>query len=130
MENILDKVDFDTFDVYSISISIYENDGYNDGKENEVDEYGQAMDAVSDLRRTIKASYPCENKKIIKSISPLEQKEDEEGTLCRDINMEYYLLVNKEEMEDFCTEELHDILEEEWYAGSAGCDITINDYKV
>ena len=129
METILDKVDFDKYSVYNIQINIQENDIFTDGKENEVDEYGQSLDVVSDLRRTVKYSHPCDNKKVIKSIMPQDQKEDSNGDVCRDIDLEYYLLVNKEEMEEFCTEELHDILEEEWHSGSTGCEIRINPYE-
>jgi len=129
MENILGKVDFDTHSVYAIQVNMQENDIFLDGKEKELDEHGQSMDVVSDLRRTLKYSYPFENKKIIKSIIPQDQKEDSNGNLCRDINLEYYLLVDKEDMEDFSIEELKDTLEEEWYAGSSVCDITITPYE-
>ena len=101
MENILGEVDFDTHSVYAIQVNMQENDIFLDGKEKELDEHGQSMDVVSDLRRTLKYSYPFENKKIIKSIIPQDQKEDSNGNLCRDINLEYYLLVDKEEMEDY-----------------------------
>lgn len=130
MENILDKVDFDTHSVFTIQVNMQENDIFPDGKENEVDEYGQSMDVVSDLRRTVKYSFPFESKKVIKSIFPQDEKEDSNGNLCRDINLEYYLLVDKEEMEDFSIEELHDTLEEEWHSGSSACEIMITPYEV
>ncbi|MBC8237276.1 MAG: hypothetical protein H8E76_03510 [Helicobacteraceae bacterium] len=130
MESILDKVDFDKYSVYNIQVNVHESDVFPGGKENEVDEYGQSMDVVSDLRRTVKYSHPFDNKKIIKSILPEDEKEDSNGDLCRDINLEYYLLVDKEEMEDFSIEVLHDTLEEEWHSGSSGCDIIISPYEV
>lgn len=129
MESILDEVDFDKYNVYNIEVSVQENDVFPDGKENEVDQYGQSMDVISDLRRTVKYSYPFESKKIIKSILPKDEKEDSNGNVCRDINLEYYLLVDKEEMEEFSTEVLHDTLEEEWHAASTGCQIRINPYE-
>ena len=129
MENILDKVDFDTHSVFTIQVNMQENDIFLDGKENEVDEYGHSMDAVSVLRRTVKYSFPFDNKKIIKSIIPQDEKENSHGNLCRDINLEYYLLVDKEEMENFSIEELKDTLEEAWYTGSSVCDIMITPYE-
>ena len=129
MENILDKVDFDTHSVFTIQVNMQENDIFLDGKENEVDEYGHSMDAVSVLRRTVKYSFPFDNKKIIKSIIPQDEKENSHGNLSRDINLEYYLLVDKEEMENFSIEELKDTLEEAWYTGSSVCDIMITPYE-
>ena len=129
MESILGEVDFEKYDVYNIQINVRESDTFDNTKEGQVDEHGQALDIVSDLRRSIKYSYPFENKKIIKSIIAHDEKENEDGVGCHDIELEYYLLIDKEEMEDFSTEELHDILDEEWNGGNAGCEIVITLYE-
>lgn len=129
MESILSKVDFETHGVYSVTLSVSESDMFENAKEGEVDEYGQSLDIVSELRRAIKYSFPFENKKIIKSIVAEDEKENEDGVLCRDIELEYYLLVDKEDMEEFSIEELHDVLEEEWNGGNAACKIAIDLYE-
>lgn len=128
MESILSKVDFETQSVFNINIKIYENTVYDNTKEGEVDEHGQALDIISDLRRSIKCSSPLDNKKIIKSIVPHEDKEDENGDVCRDIEMEYYLLINNEDIDEFSEEGLKDELEEEWFTGSSSCNVEINLY--
>ncbi len=126
MKNILDAVDFDTHFIYEIRLNIYDSYMFKDVKEGGAleDEHGQSLDAVSDVRRTIKYSFPSENKKIINAINVEDQREDEHGDLCRNIELHYYLLVDKEEDEEFCIEELHDELEEEWRDGSE-CEIKI-----
>ncbi|MDQ7045761.1 MAG: hypothetical protein Q9M32_07610 [Sulfurimonas sp.] len=129
MEKLLDKVDFEKYKVYSIAIDVISSEVFADGKENEVDEHGQSLDAVSDIRRSVKYSFPHENRKIIKTIVAQDEKEAHDGTLCRDINLEYYLLLDKEEAEELDLTQLRDTLEEEWHAGSDGCDIKINPYQ-
>ncbi len=126
MKNILDAVDFDIHLVYEIKLNIYDSYMFKDIKEGAAleDEHGQSLDAISDVRRTIKYSFPFDNKKIIKSINIEDETEDEYNDLCRNIKLHYYLLIDKEEQEEFCTEELHDELEEEWRDGSE-CEIEI-----
>lgn len=128
MENILSKVDFETKSVFSVKIKIDENTVYDNKQEGEVDEYGQSLDIISDLRRSIKCSAPFDNKKIIKLITPHEDKEDENGDICRDIDLEYYLVVDKEELDEFSVEETTDDLEEEWFTGSSSCKVEITLY--
>jgi len=130
MENILDKVNFDTHIVYDIKLTVEESYLFNNLEEGAAseDENGQSLDPVSDVRRTIKYSYPFENKKIIKSINVEDEKDDVHGNTCRDVSVHYYLLVDKEEEEEFCTEILHDELEEEWRDGSE-CKVQITPYE-
>jgi len=129
MESILEKVDFETYDVLNVKLSVLESDMFDDSQNGEVDEYGQSLDMVSNLRRAIKHSHPFDNKKVIKTIYPHDPVTNEEGEECRDIDLEYYLLVEKEEMEEFCLDELHDILQDEWNGGNSNCTITIEPYS-
>ena len=129
MDSILEKVDFEKYDVLNIILRVEESDMFDDSQKDEVDEYGQSLDMISNLRRAIKHSHPFDNKKLIKTINPHEAKENEEGEECRDIDLEYYLLVEKEEMESFDLEELHDVLQDEWNGGNANCEIIITRYN-
>ena len=129
MESILEKVDLDTYEVYNIKINIEENDTFTDEDDGEFDEHGQCLGATASIRRKIKSSDPLESKKIIKSIDPKEEKEDEHGEACRDIELEYYILVDKEEADEFSMDELSDVLEEEWQNGSASCSVSVSVYE-
>jgi hypothetical protein len=129
MENILADVDFQTYDLLNIKVNVKESDMFNDDEKDEVDEYGQSLDVVSVLRRAIKYSHPFDNKKIIKTITPHELKENEDGEECRDIEFEYFLLVEKGEMEEFSIEELRDTLVDEWNGGNSLCTIEIEPYE-
>lgn len=95
MDAVLEKVDLDSFDVLNIKLSVKESDMFDDSQNGEFDEYGQSLDMVSNLRRAIKHSHPFDNKKIIKMIKPHDEQINEEGNACRDIDLEYYLLVKK-----------------------------------
>ena len=128
MEDILKKVDLEIHDIYEITINIGETSQFEDVEEGQPthNSDGESLDSVSQVRRGIKHSAPFENKKIIKNISVSEDIEDSEGYLCKNIQIHYFLLIDKEEeCEEFSTVELHDILEEEWRDGSSGCDIKI-----
>ena len=130
MEKIFEDVDFEKYDILNINLNVKESDMFNDDQKGEVDEYGQSLDVVSVLRRAIKHSYPFEKKKIIKTILPHELKENEDGLECRDIDLEYFLLVEKDEIEQFSLEELKDTLQDEWNGGNSLCTINVNYYQV
>lgn len=126
MDKILEKVDFENNTVYEIKVSVEDSSAFENSTEDDTQDIdGQAMDPVSRVRRTIKYSYPLENKKIIKSIDVSEETEDKDLTLCRNISVHYYLLVDSQEVDEFSRDELHDELEEEWRDGSADCEIEI-----
>ena len=131
MQDILDKVDLDLYTIYNIKINVLDTYDFVDIKEGAKteDENGESLDPVSDVRRTIKYSFPFENKKIISSITVKEEKEDSYGELCRNVECEYYLQVETQNIDDFSLEELHDEIEEVWRNGSSGCEITISPYK-
>ena len=126
MKEILNKIDFSEYSVYEININIKDSTILDNADDNKVDENGQSMDSVSLARRTVKYSFPFDNKKIINTIEIGDEVEEEgTGDLCRSIALHYYIVVEKQEVEEFDTEELHDVLEEEWRDGSSGCDIKI-----
>ncbi len=128
MKEILKKVDFEAYNVHEINIKVYDSHLFQDVKEGEAteDEDGQSKDAISDVRRTIKYSVPFENKKIIELMNIEDEREDAHGNFCRNVEVQYYLLIAKEE--EFSLEKLHDELEEEW---RDGCEskITITPYE-
>ena len=128
MEQILDKVDFDKYTVYDIQINVIDSYNFETSKESE-NELGQSNDVISRVRRTIKYSFPFDEKKIINEINVEDEKEDENEELCRNLAFRYYLLVETENIDEFDTEELHDELEEEWRSGSSECNITISLYE-
>ena len=132
MQSALDKVDFDKYTLYTIQINVEGTFNFGDLKEGEKteDEDGQSLDVVSDVRRSIKYSFPFEDKKVISSIKVEDEAEDENGDLCRDLQLEYYLLVETEDLDSFSMEELHDELDEEWTNNGASCKININPYEV
>lgn len=129
MKEILEKVDFEAYTAYKININIVDSHLFPDIKEGDplVDQDGQSRDPISDVRRSIKYSSPFENKKIIESMEIEDEREDMHGNFCRNIDVNFYLLIDKED-EEFSTEVLHDELEEEWRDGSE-CKITITPYE-
>lgn len=131
MNSALEKVDFDKFTLYKIQIDMKDSFGFGDIKEGQAaeDENGESLDPLPYVRRSIKYSYPFDNKKIINNINIEDEKEDEDGDLCRDINMDYYLLVETENIDDFPLQELHDVIEEEWRNSSPACEVTISLYE-
>lgn len=131
MKNALDTIDLDIFTPYTIKIKVIDTYDFPELKEGAKteDEDGQSLDPTSDVRRTIKYSFPCENKKIISTIKLYDEIEDEHAELCRNIELEYHLLFQTQSMDDFSLEELHDEIEEVWRNGSAGCEITISPYN-
>ena len=129
MDKMLEQVDFEKYTAYDIQIKVNDTYMYPNPKEGaaQEDENGQAVDAVSNVRRTIKYSIPFEGKKIIKNINVEEERvdADENEELCRNISFNYYLLIDNADIDEFSTEVLHDDLEEEWRDGTAVCDIEI-----
>ena len=131
MKNVLDKVDLEKYTLFNIKLNIVDTYDFPDLKEGAKteDEHGQSLDITSDVRRTIKYSFPCENKKIISAIKIGEEREDEYGDLCRNLELDYSLLVETENIDDFSLEELHDEIEEVWRNGSDRCEINISPNK-
>lgn len=127
MEKLLEDVCFDTYSIYSVGIKLIECPTFENS--NEETEYGESLDSVSQIRRSIKQSEPFYNKKIIEFINVEDDKEDEDGIVCRDIQAHYYLLVNNEEAEEFCVQTMHDDLEEEWRNASPQCEVNIKPYE-
>lgn len=131
MEDILKKVDTQKHVIYTIHIKLDKSPmcaGFKEGEASQNEE-GEDLDSVSQVRRTIKYSTPFDNKKIIKSIAVSDDIIDEDGSISRNIELEYYLLVDIDEDEDFSLVEFHDVLEEEWREESSKCEININPYN-
>jgi hypothetical protein len=128
MHDILKEIDLEEFTPLHITIDAKDVYSFEDLKEGDPteDEYGQSLDAVSEVRRAIKNSYPFEIKKKVTTIDIGEESEDENGYLHRDMNLEYYLLIPSEEFEEIDLDEIHDVLAEEWNGGSSNCQIEIN----